>query len=317
MKGLDLAEQYFLEYGLPMLENRFGDEARRIAAGLVGPGSECYGFDDHLSRDHDWGPGFCLWINAEDFAQIGERLQAAYQSLPKTYMGYGPRHCSPGEEQRVGVSAIEQFYKAFTGMDHPPANVQEWLRIPEETLSISTNGKVFWDPFGQFSSWRKKLKRYYPEDVRIYKIAMLCVRMAQSGQYNFKRSLRRKEQFAYRFAEMQFCDETLALTFLLGKNYAPFYKWRHHAVQAISVLGSNIYEQIDALLKNQDSDQKIFIIDYICKELIKELIKQKLTDSESDFMLDHVASITKRLSEKSLGKRFSMVYYTENENQQS
>lgn len=225
MKGLDLAEQYFYEHGLPMLENHFGEQAHRVAAGLVGPGSECYGFDDHLSRDHDWGPGFCLWVDKRAYEQFGDKLQSAYERLPKKFKAFGPRQCSPGEDHRVGVIEIEQFYRTFTGLDHPPGNVQEWLRIPEEALSICTNGKVFQDPAGQFSSWRQHLKRYYPEDVRIYKIASFCVKVAQSGQYNFKRSLDRREWFALRYAEIQFCDESLSLTFLLNKCYAPFYKW--------------------------------------------------------------------------------------------
>ena len=307
MKGLDLAEQYFFEYGLPMIKNQFGDMAQHVAAGLVGPGSECYGFDDHLSRDHDWGPGFCLWINAEDFMQIGERLQTSYQSLPKKFKGYGPRRSSVGEEHRVGVTKTEQFYKIYTGLDHPPANVKEWLRIPEEALSISTNGKVFWDPSGQFSSWRKKLKQYYPEDVRIYKIAMLGVRLAQSGQYNFSRSFKRGEVFAQRYAEIQFCDDALSFTFLLNKQYAPFYKWRHRSVKDLSILGSCIYKKISDLFGTDDGNRKIKMIDRICHELIHELKAQGLTDQDSSFMLDHVASITDRLQDRSLRHRFSMV----------
>jgi hypothetical protein len=56
MKGLDLAEAYYQKHGAPMIESKFGPYVRRIAAGFVGPGSECFGFDDEISRDHDWGP---------------------------------------------------------------------------------------------------------------------------------------------------------------------------------------------------------------------------------------------------------------------
>lgn len=67
MQGLPLARDFFFTHGLPMIRESFKDIADRIAVGLVGPGSECYGFDDQLSRDHDWGPGFCLWLRQKDF----------------------------------------------------------------------------------------------------------------------------------------------------------------------------------------------------------------------------------------------------------
>ena len=307
MRGLALAEQFYYEHGIPMLRNHRGGEMHRVAAGLVGPGSECYGFDDQWSRDHDWGPGFCLWVDHAAFLEFGNKLQAAYEGLPQHYKGYGPRQTSPGEGHRVGVMEIERFYQTYTGLDHPPETDQEWLRIPDETLSVSTNGKVFSDSDGQFSTWRNKLKQYYPEDVRIYKIASLCVQMAQSGQYNFKRSLLRHEVFAHCYAETQFCDEALSLTFLLNKCYAPFYKWRHRAVRSLPIRGAVIYDGVAGLLATDDSDCKIRMIDQICQALIQELVLQELTDSKSDFLLDHVPSISNRLEDQSLRNRFSMV----------
>ena len=60
MKGIELSRRFFEEYGRKMIEDEFGEQKERICAGLVGHGSECFGFDDELSRDHDFTPGFCL-----------------------------------------------------------------------------------------------------------------------------------------------------------------------------------------------------------------------------------------------------------------
>ena len=74
MKGLEISEKFFYEYGLPMIEKEFSEYKDRIAAGLVGHGSECFGFDDEISTDHDFEPGFSLWITAEDERKFGFKL---------------------------------------------------------------------------------------------------------------------------------------------------------------------------------------------------------------------------------------------------
>ena len=58
MKGLELAEKYYEAYGRKMIEENFPEIRDQIAAGLVGQGSECLGFDDEISMDHDYGPSF-------------------------------------------------------------------------------------------------------------------------------------------------------------------------------------------------------------------------------------------------------------------
>ena len=60
--GLKIAEEFYNEYGKQMIDEKFPEYKDKIAVGLAGQGSECFGYDDAVSRDHDYAPGFCLWI---------------------------------------------------------------------------------------------------------------------------------------------------------------------------------------------------------------------------------------------------------------
>lgn len=307
MKGLQLAQEYYHHLGAPMLRDRFGDLTDRIAVGLVGPGSECFGFDDEISQDHDWGPAFCMWLTSADYRQYGRDLQEAYEQLPKTFMGFGPRIASPGEEFRVGVCPTVTFYATYTGLDHPPNTLKEWLPISEALLATCTNGQVFSDPLGEFSRWREVLLAFYPEDIRLKRIASRCLTIAQSGQYNLPRSLKRRELFAAHWSVAQFCADMMSLIFLLNKRYAPFHKWMHRAVKDLPLLGEWAHSLVIDLIAPTDLNEKPPVIEAACAVIIRELQSQGLTDSSSDFLLDHGHSVHSRIRDDGLRQRFTVI----------
>ena len=55
MKGLELSKEYYKSFGEPMLRERFPELFDKIAVGLCGSGSECFGFDDDIMI---WSPVF-------------------------------------------------------------------------------------------------------------------------------------------------------------------------------------------------------------------------------------------------------------------
>ncbi len=285
MKGLELAESYFVSHGLPLIKAKFPDHAARIAAGLVGLGSDCLGFDDEFSKDHDWGPGFCFWLNKSDFDEIGQSLQSEYQKLPDTFDGF-ERQQSEWGDGRVGVFEIGEFYKKFIGMPSSPPALYDWLRLPENGLSVCTSGKVFYDPSQEFSSIRKQLLDFYPEDIRLVKISARCMTAGQSGQYNFVRSIDRNDYFAAQYAETKFCSDIMSLVYLLNRRYAPYYKWLLKGVSELPILGKIIFDKVSTMSKTHDYEQKRFLMDEICALVITELQQEGLSDSDNCFLVD-------------------------------
>lgn len=296
--GLTICRDYYETIGKPMLQQQFAQVYDRIAAGLVGDGSECLGFDDEISQDHDWGPSFCIWLTNEDYAKFGQDLQKAYMQLPKEFHGY-IRRTTPGGEGRVGVFRISDFYRQFIGSSHAPKTMLEWNRIPEPYLAKATNGEVFTDPLGQFTTIRNQLLQFYPEDVRLKKIAVRAAVMAQSGQYNYSRCLKRQEIVAANCALYEFVQATISMAYLLNKRYMPFYKWAHHGLQTLPKL-SFLHDKLQQLCTSQDTQQRIALIEDICVDIRDEWRLQGIVDGPNDFLITYCKDIVAKIHDPAL-----------------
>ena len=214
MKGLELCKSYYENIGAPELKRLFPEVMGRAAAGLSGQGSDCLGLDDEISRDHDFGPGFCLWLSDEDFEKYGAELQKAYDALPRSYMGFERKPTHTGA-QRVGVMRTSDFYRYYIGCPGVPDTLMRWVRIQEHFLATCTSGEVFEDGLGEFSAIRNGLLPCYPEDVRLKKLAARAATMAQSGQYNYHRLMRRGDVFGARLALAEFLNAALSMLYML------------------------------------------------------------------------------------------------------
>ena len=295
--GLELCEAFYEEYGVPMIRTKFPEYEAMIATGLVGEGSDCFGFDDEVSRDHDFGPGFCMWLTDQVYEEIGEELQQAYDELPITYMGI-TRVTTPKAKRRVGVHRISDFYEYLIGLSDVPSTNHQWLFLEDYQLAAATNGKVFRDDLGEFSRIRKGLLSYYPEEVRLKKIARQAALMAQSGQYNYSRMFGRGEIVTAQIALSEFMKHTMAMVYLLNRTYAPFYKWMHRGMERLLLL-KDIRDILTALANLPAGDDRIpQTIELIVAMIIAEMKKQSLTSGDDNYLDHHTDNILQCIEQK-------------------
>lgn len=284
LSALDLARRFW-KFCRPVLNTQLPDLMEIAAVGLAGEGSECFGFDDRISRDHDFGPGFCFWLPEKILMDAKDRINAAFGLLPIEFEGLPTRRNAPG---RIGAMSIEHFYFKFTGLDHPPDNWREWLAIPEERLAAATNGEVFEDGSGKFTAWRNRLENYYPENVRLKKLASACMKMAQSGQYNLPRALKRGDGPSAMLAAAKFADAALSFAFIINKRYKPFYKWAPRSARSLPKPGPELSHLLEQLSEHPLRDSRdmgiVELIEEFCA-LCTVLLHRNDLSNESDTWL--------------------------------
>ena len=225
IRGLDLAEEFYECVAKESLYEQFGAFVSRMAIGLVGEGSECFGFDDEISTDHDFGPGFCIWLNSEDYKLIGKDLQSGYDSLPAMYKGF--KRKTVNGAGRVGVWCMDDFFEYFTGFKNSSAisDTNVLLTIPDEGMSCILNGRIFHDPSEEFRRRRLAFYDAFTEINWNIKLAYSLINLGKFGQYNYPRSMKRGDYVTAQMVLYKYIEELLKFVHYINHVFPPYYKW--------------------------------------------------------------------------------------------
>ena len=322
VSNLERSRMFYEKYGKTMLHENFADYEDRIAVGLVGEGSDCFGFDDEISTDHDYEIGYCMWLLQTDYEEIGEVLQKEYEKLIQKH----------GQEEGVnlflskrrGVFCVNEFYNRMLGTDMDYEKMAEqgmtdqvgisYENIEEYRLATATNGEVFADKQGCFMAIRKHLLEYYPEAVWRRKLAQSIHDFAQYGQSNYSRMMARKDYVTGRICVGKAMESAMDLVYLLRRTYAPYYKWKRKGLEVLAKKDvedsfvKDILCTLDefAILPCQVEawegvsydvttinlrDNCVVLIEKIATFIVKELTAQKLIRGNNIFLENYISEI--------------------------
>lgn len=289
---------FYEKYGKEMIHNLFSEYEDRIAVGLVGEGSDCFGYDDEISKDHDYGIGFCMWLTETDYKAIGKSLQREYEKLLENYQ----KSHSVRLSNRRGVFAVNDFYNGLLGTNY---NFEEcdsvsFMGLEEHALATVTNGEIYRDELGVFSKVRTFLKDYYPHEEWTYRIGVGLHNFSQFAQSNYSRMMARKDYVTASICVAKGMEAVMDLAYLLNRQYAPYYKWKKQGMESFSVLKEipsilekmteyplqkSAWEQVEYSSQTiNKKDLNVSAFEEIAAHLLNELNRQHLTYGQDLFL---------------------------------
>ena len=314
MKNVTEKNKRFYDlYVKDLIRSRFPEYEDRIAVGIAGEGSDCFGYDDEISRDHDFGTGVCLWVTEEDMDRFGYALSIAYNELVDSVER---AYYTDRLRERRGVMTVREFYSNILNIDcDPEAGVlteEQWLRLDHSCLKTATNGAVFRDDPGVFTAFRQYLMQYYPDRVWRTRLAEQLHDYAASVQVNYARCMARNDPVAAELCRARGIRAAMELFFLLRREYPPYYKWTFRAMGELDREGTfsaKIRELAEEPLRREAwedtryhpnrpnyKDRIVSLADEIASELEQMLAERGLIRVRSRYLETHVNAVLAGLS---------------------
>lgn len=274
----------------------FGDYEDKIGVGITGYGSECFGFDDEYSYDHDCNVRLFLFVDKETLFAIGNQLQSEYENqLERFYKDYNIKiNASLNINKVDGVVETKSYYTNILELDHLPVTDEEWYSVKEEKLAMASNGVIFTNNNCQVTDIRKYLSDYYNDTVWLTRIANEMYLYSQSAQYNYSRMKLREEYVASKMSIAMGMEHCMKLVYLLNRTYAPYYKWLRKGLEKLPVL-SEIGDILDTIAINEDVAASNF--ELIAKLIVKEMNKMGIIEGKDTYLDHYTGAILQKVRE--------------------
>jgi hypothetical protein len=235
MQGVELSRRFYTEVVRPWLSS--AAPGLQHSAALIGYGSELLGFDDEMSKDHNWGPRVHLFVERGRFDEDAQRLVREFSAAaPESFLGepIGWRNRPhPPASGKDAVGAPEHGLEIHTlegTMERllaiPSAenlSPLQWLGFAEQRLLAFTGGAVFHDDDKRLTNARTALA-YFPDDVWLYKIACQWRRIAEEQAF-VGRAGQVGDDLGSRVIASRLAGDVMRMGFLLERRYTPYSKW--------------------------------------------------------------------------------------------
>ena len=142
LTGRELARQFHADVVAPLLARSM--PGLRYAAGRLGSGSDVLGFDDEMSRDHDWGCRLTLLVGERDRDAVPAIRGLLDEKLPESYQGLPVRFAMTWDSSishKIDIATVADFAVGRLGVD-PAAGLSpaDWLILTGQSVLEVTAG---------------------------------------------------------------------------------------------------------------------------------------------------------------------------------
>ncbi|SCW58932.1 protein of unknown function [Ruminococcaceae bacterium YRB3002] len=301
----EYSRNFYNEHVAGMIRTKFPEYEDRIAVGIAGEGSDCFGYDDFMSRDHDFGTGVCLWVTSGDMERFGRLLSIAYNELIDSMPG---NNLTERLRARRGVMTVDGFYSSILGIGCDASacalSEEQWMALDHSCLATAVNGEVWRDDVGEFTAFREMLLGYYPDSIWRRRIADELHRFSAALQVNYARCMTRDDVVAAEMCRLQGLDSAMQLYFLMKREYPPYYKWTYRRLTEIDESGrfASLVARLSQCGINREAwagkeysgeyrnltDQTVFLTEEIALYIVGMMRDLGLTDNNAPYLEKHV-----------------------------
>ncbi len=274
---IDESQEFWSEVVLPLLQTHCPAETAQMAAGFYGYGSDVLRLDDDYSTDHHFGLRVNILIPQALMDSRGKAIEDTLAALlPQQWRG---RELREGYTRTKGVAlaSLDHHLRSTIGLDHAPRTLTEWLSIPEEDITHIIAGEVWHDPTGQLSTIRTALLAYYPEPVRLRRLAHWSRYFSGMGVYALKRALLRHNTL---YANSTFARSLrwgVQMAFMLDRTYYPYDKWLTEMFHRLPRMGPRLAHIVEkAPLLSMGWDEKLTLLNEMSDILDQTMVEDGL-----------------------------------------
>jgi len=267
--GGDLSQGFFERAARPIIEDVLS--CAGYLAARLGSGSDVLGFDDHRSRDHDFGCRLTVLVDDEHQSQLGALDEELEAQLPSEVDGWPTRFATTWDatiSHKVDVHTVHDFAAGRLGFDlRARPSAAQWLCLTGQSILEVTGGPVFHDGTRSYSEVCNTL-RWYPDDLWYYVLAAGWTRLGQELPF-VGRTGELDDEASSRIIASRLCRDIGHLAFVVERTWMPYPKWQGTALRQLPNGPA-----IEALLIAVQASTEWTVRQRLLEEAIETLVEQ-------------------------------------------